>query len=431
MLDLTGLNLKTLHNWLSYFQQRVGLDELLIQITQDLEQSLNLSGCFIGQLTEAKKDEIPLLKPLRKDHQQISYRIYQPEILHLLQADPNHSLVLSSEHIGWIEKGVDPDWTQVQILAACYPQGHPPWLLGLVLSSQSVVWTEDLGTWLGSILRIIEFFIEQSLSLSRLHRVEERYRFVTHRLMDRFRVATEASRQVVYEWDLSTDQIEWSKAMRIIFGHALTLESETRSWWQKQIYPEDQKRILSQWQSCLENLQVFFGEYRWQRADGYYAWVQDYGRIFCGPQGNPVRVVGSMEDITTRHATSLVLHRMTEGFRLALELSPIPIVVITPDYRVTETNEAFHALLGYSRLALQDMGGLAMVIHPVDLEADAREHLKMSNNELPCYRTCKRFFHAEGYEIRAEITITRLGTSVGDSPFDKQFFWQIDNVLSD
>jgi PAS domain S-box-containing protein len=429
VLDPTEFNLKTLGNWLRHFQQRVGLEELLLQITQDLGQSPNLSACLIGQLTEVKTDGILLLKPIQKEQKEIACRIYQPEILSLLQADPHHNLVLDTKYSGWIEKSEDPDWTQVQILGACYPQSHPPWLLGIALSSQPIIWTEELSAGLGHILQIIEFFIEQSSALSHFHRVEERYRFVTHRLMDRFRVATEASRQVVYEWDLTTDQIEWSKAMRIIFGHSLTLESETRSWWQKQIYPEDQRRILSQWQSCLENLQVFFGEYRWQRADGYYAWVQDYGRIFCGPQGNPVRVVGSMEDITTRHATSLVLHRMTEGFRLALELSPTPIVVITADYRVTETNEAFLALLGYSRLALQDMGGLAMIIHPVDLEADAWENLKVANHEISCYRTCKRFFHAEGYEITAEVTITPLGGGLGDSPFDKQFFWQIDKVL--
>ena len=41
-------------------------------------------------------------------------------------------------------------------------------------------------------------------------------------------------------------------------------------------------------------------EYRFQRADGFYAYVVDRGSIIRDAQGRPLRMVGAMLDLTER-----------------------------------------------------------------------------------------------------------------------------------
>jgi signal transduction histidine kinase len=48
---------------------------------------------------------------------------------------------------------------------------------------------------------------------------------------------------------------------------------------------------------------IWSDEYRFQRKDGSYAWVFDRGYIIRDAAGKPVRVIGSMMDITERRRT--------------------------------------------------------------------------------------------------------------------------------
>jgi len=306
-----------------------------------------------------------------------------------------------------------------QLLGACYPVGELPWLLGMVCDREQIASGEERHQ-IGVALQLATLALERQGFLDRAQRSEQKQRNTANRWMDRFRVATEATRQVVYEWDIDAEQMEWTGSIRSVFGHLPTEETETRDWWSAQIHPEDRQRVFQQVSQCLDDLQVFLCEYRWRRADGYYAWVRDYGRILCGPQGYAVRMIGSLEDISSRRRTTKLLQRLQQELSTTMALSPVPILIIGTDLLIIEFNPALEALLGYDQTTLHQMS-LARIVHPADLDGDLRERRQMFEGEIENYVTEKRLIHAEGHEITTLITVSMLG----DGIMDREMIWQI------
>ena len=117
--------------------------------------------------------------------------------------------------------------------------------------------------------------------------------------IERFNVVSKATSDAVWDWDMRDDKLIWNKGITGIFGYKV---SETEdSWWQERIHKEDVAYVLHSFQSTIKNkksrLEV---EYRFRCRDGYYKNVLDRMFITYNDCGEPVRMIGSMQDITDR-----------------------------------------------------------------------------------------------------------------------------------
>lgn len=135
-------------------------------------------------------------------------------------------------------------------------------------------------------------------------------RDITERMMDkirteesirRFETVSEATSDVIYDWNVETDMVTWNRGIKRVFGYD-ELEN-TFAWWLNQIYPGDAKAVAKHLESSIEKLEPKFEiEYRFRCADGTFKYVLDRGFIKYDNQGLPYRMTGSMEDITQRKA---------------------------------------------------------------------------------------------------------------------------------
>lgn len=441
--------------------------EILSRVGRALKHHLALERVWIGHPATVDSSrvrcywifEIPPGEDLEANSRFTSeLRLIRQEILHQLQHSPDHLLWVASGHppiwqdpstlpVG--EQGLSPleeligttgiqafqtlatgqsaslpanvsSWLDSpQLLAGCYPQGDPPWLLGLATDRDQVS-SLEVRAQIQVVLQLTTLALERQGFLRRAQQSEQKQRSTANRWMDRFRVATESTRQVIYEWDIDTEAMEWTSSLRAIFGHPPMDKVETRRWWTAQIHPDDRQRVIRQVSQCLDELQVFLCEYRWQRADGYYAWVRDYGRIFCGPQGYAVRMIGSLEDISARRRTTKLLQRLRQELRTTMALSPVPLLIVGTDLQIVEVNPALEEVLGYDRDTLHQMT-LARMVHPADLDADLRERRQMFEGQIGSYVTEKRLIRVEGSEFAAQITVSMLG----DGVMDREMIWQI------
>ena len=118
---------------------------------------------------------------------------------------------------------------------------------------------------------------------------------------ERFRTITRATSDVIWDWDIATGVIWRSEGALAVFGYgpdALLTENGT---WRQSVHPEDRERTLNAIQAVLDGLvESWSGEYRFQRADGSYANVSDRAFLIRDAEGNPMRMVGAMVDVTER-----------------------------------------------------------------------------------------------------------------------------------
>ncbi|MEQ8558134.1 MAG: ATP-binding protein [Henriciella sp.] len=118
------------------------------------------------------------------------------------------------------------------------------------------------------------------------------------RAVDRFNMITQATRDVVWEWDLSTNTVWRSETYEKEYGHAP--EPENSGPEGIHIHDEDRERILSSLRTFLKgNTDLWSEEYRLMAADGEVKWVSDRAMADRGPDGEAQRIIGLMTDITT------------------------------------------------------------------------------------------------------------------------------------
>lgn len=117
----------------------------------------------------------------------------------------------------------------------------------------------------------------------------------------RLQLVTRATNDAVWDWDLVTNALWWGHGFESLFGYTLEeIEPGIESWYNR-IHPEDRERVSRSIRAAIDEGGVSWsGEYRFCRRDGSYADVYDRGYVIHTPQGTPVRMVGSMMDVSDR-----------------------------------------------------------------------------------------------------------------------------------
>jgi PAS domain S-box-containing protein len=117
---------------------------------------------------------------------------------------------------------------------------------------------------------------------------------------ERYRLATQATNDVLYDWSPLTQHIHWGEACAIVFGFTQE-EMGNLDWWTEHIHPEDRARVMeSLGQVVWAGGESWSSEYRFLHKNGSYIHVLDRGLVSRDEKGHTVRMIGSMMDITER-----------------------------------------------------------------------------------------------------------------------------------
>ncbi|WP_165961128.1 PAS domain S-box protein [Qipengyuania sediminis] len=162
---------------------------------------------------------------------------------------------------------------------------------------------------------------------------------------ERYRIAAQATNDAIWDWRIADGQVIWNEALGDLFGHRL---GETSAdWWLAQIHPEDRARIDRDIHAVIgTNGKAWSAEYRFRRADGSYAFVYDRGQVLRDADGQPVRMIGAMLDLTERKAAEAELVRTNTLLKGVMEA--VPGVVYAKDElgRITSANRGTAELIG-------------------------------------------------------------------------------------
>lgn len=119
---------------------------------------------------------------------------------------------------------------------------------------------------------------------------------------DRFELVTLATSDVIFDWNIKTNQIWWSQAIEQVFGYKQKdLDPSTSEFWENHIHPDDRQMILTSMRAATGGRDCLWShEYRFQRKDGSYADVIDRGYIARDTSGAATRMIGAVQDISER-----------------------------------------------------------------------------------------------------------------------------------
>jgi PAS domain S-box-containing protein len=216
----------------------------------------------------------------------------------------------------------------------------------------------------GSLLvRAMRYASERKRAEEAVRESEEKYRLLVQQIP-----------AVVFkgypDWsvDFFDDKIE------ALTGYAKEDFEARRLRWIDLILPEDLEETKRIFLEALKTTRSYVREHRIRRKDGEISWVQSRGRIISDADGQVAYIDGVLFDITDRKLAEEALQRAhdelearvaerTAELTLAnrqlqeerrrlfevLEMLPVYVVLLTPDYRVPFANRTFRERFGESQ----------------------------------------------------------------------------------
>ena len=129
----------------------------------------------------------------------------------------------------------------------------------------------------------------------------------------RYRLATQATNDVIWEWTPENNQLLWNENARHVFGYSEGEIGPDAKWWDDRIHLDDRSRVLTKINAFIAgNESIWMEEYRFLRRDGSYAYISDRGYIERAENGAPLRLIGAMSDITSRKETEIERQALLE-----------------------------------------------------------------------------------------------------------------------
>lgn len=130
----------------------------------------------------------------------------------------------------------------------------------------------------------------------------------------RYAMASKATRELIWDWDLLTNNIEWSESLTTEYGYPEKEQTKSSGqWWIDHVHPDDRDRVNKGIDHAIKNkLTHWTDEYRFLKADGTYAHVLDRGYVQINDNNQPIRMIGTMYDQTE---TNNYLSRMENAIK--------------------------------------------------------------------------------------------------------------------
>jgi len=119
----------------------------------------------------------------------------------------------------------------------------------------------------------------------------------------------------IWDWDINKDEIYFSNRFRTILGQASADHGEKYATFIARIHPDEQRGVHDGLQAHLDGHGKCDMTFRIRTETGGYAWVHATGQAVWNDAGMPVRLAGSIEDISVRKNLESELVQTVEQLR--------------------------------------------------------------------------------------------------------------------
>jgi two-component system, cell cycle sensor histidine kinase and response regulator CckA len=142
--------------------------------------------------------------------------------------------------------------------------------------------------------------------------------------VERYNLLARATNDVIYDWNMVTGTVEWNDALFSVFRYQPSDVETTLDWWSANVHPADYELVHDSLQEMITTARdAWSEEYRFRRGDGSYATVLDRGSVVRSESGEPLRMIGSMVDLTDQKAAEAERHQLEEQLRQAQKMEAI------------------------------------------------------------------------------------------------------------
>lgn len=160
---------------------------------------------------------------------------------------------------------------------------------------------------------------------------------------ERWKLALEATGDGVWDWNVQTGTMQFSKRFEELFGFAEYEYGHHQEAWSMRVHPDDKPQVLASTQACLAGKTASFSnEHRGQCKDCSWKWVLCRGAIVSrSADGKPLRMVGTHVDMTSKKQTEEALLDSVRFQQAVFDSLSSQVAVLNRHGTVVQTNVAW------------------------------------------------------------------------------------------
>lgn len=118
-----------------------------------------------------------------------------------------------------------------------------------------------------------------------------------------------------WDWDIVRNTLRWSDEIYRIFGLEPQTFGASYDAFIATIHPEDRAAVTEAVNASLEGRKPYGIDHRIVMRDGSIRYVHEQGEVYRDASGKPVRMIGTVQDITERKLGEIMLRKVNRALR--------------------------------------------------------------------------------------------------------------------
>ncbi|MDP2030875.1 MAG: EAL domain-containing protein [Thiobacillus sp.] len=161
---------------------------------------------------------------------------------------------------------------------------------------------------------------------------------------ERQRLALDAARLGIWEWDIEHKQLSVGGHLLAILGAPPEAFTESCDTFLARVHADDRSKLQAALERMKTSAEVLDLVFRIVRDDGAIAWVESHARTYTSAPSAPARLIGVLKDISEQHRIEAQLRHAAA----VLEATAEGIFIMDAARVIISVNPAFTTLTGYT-----------------------------------------------------------------------------------
>ena len=203
------------------------------------------------------------------------------------------------------------------------------------------------------ILLILIWFIN---SIYNSHEIIKIMSKKQNELSERYKLAIEGSNDGLWDWNLLTNEVYFSKRWKSMLGYKTNELSNELKTWERLIHPDDLEKaeldILNNHKGITKRYENI---HRLKHKDGHWVWILDRGKTFFDEVGNPIRMLGFHTDITKQKELEISLNNSQNSLLKAEKMANLGHWSLNIQDMTLSVSENIRGIFGLEKNAIFGM----------------------------------------------------------------------------
>lgn len=228
---------------------------------------------------------------------------------------------------------------------------------------------------------------------------------------DRLQTVQRVAQLGFWDWNIETGDLYWSEEIYKIFDLNPDEFGATYDAFLASVHPDDRELVQKAVNAAVQENASYDIEHRVVQPDGTQLYVNEQGTVTRNEAGEPIRMLGTVINITERVLAEQSRQRREAEFQALWEAAYDGMITVTRENTISLVNKSTEQMFGYERSEL--IGQPIEILISESLrkahiqyqrECHANPHMRQMGEGLELEGRCK-----DGEKFPLEISLTPIG----------------------